>query len=55
MSKKRFLVRKNCEYSLEVEADDEDEAFREAAKVPDSNWTQAWSVVEAEEEECQLH
>ena len=46
----RYLIRRNCEYSLEIEADSEDEAFAQAEKAKDSEWSEAWSGLEIEEE-----
>jgi len=46
-----WVVRLNCEYSLEVEADTADEAMAEAEKLDVAEWEQAWSPIEAEEEE----
>ncbi len=43
-----FLVRQNCEYSIEVEAVDEEDACSQANAVPISDWGQAWSSMEAE-------
>lgn len=48
---KMFLVRANCEYTLEVEASSADEAIAEANKIPKPEWSQAWCEDEAEEEE----
>lgn len=48
---KVFLVRKNCEYSVQVLAKDEDEAMEKAAKLPSSSWSEAWSPFEAEEDD----
>lgn len=42
-----FLLRKNCEYTLLVFADSEEEALEQ--EDPDiSNWSIAWSETEAE-------
>ena len=49
MEKKSFLVRTNCEYSIEVEAEDADKAVVEANKTDVKDWTQAWAEAEAEE------
>lgn len=43
-----FLVRRNCEYSIEIMASDADEAMNKAGKVPDDQWGQAWSDWETE-------
>jgi hypothetical protein len=44
----RYLIRKNCEYSLEVEADDVVKATEKAEAVASPSWNQAWSPYEAE-------
>jgi len=45
----KFLVRTNCEYSIEVEAEDEEAAVLAAGKIPVETWPhQAWAVGEAE-------
>lgn len=44
----KYLIRRNCEYSIMVEAESEDEAIATAAdKEPDA-WDTAWSGNEAE-------
>lgn len=48
---KRFLVRANCEYSLEVEAGDADEAVSKADDIDVAEWSQAWAPIEVEAEE----
>ena len=48
---RRFLIRTNCEYSLEVEARDADEAMSMADKIDVGEWNQAWASVEAEKNE----
>ena len=48
-NKKKFVVRKNCEYSTVVEARTADEAV-ELAENSTTSWEQAWSRTEAEEE-----
>jgi len=45
-----FIVRLNCEYSIEIEAEDADGAMDKASEVDCADWNQAWSVIEAEEE-----
>ena len=47
---RRFLVRIHCEYSLQVEAADAEEAMKKAEKIDLSEWAQAWAETEAEEE-----
>lgn len=46
----RFVVRTNCEYSIEVEADNADEAMAKADKIDVADWQQAWAPFEADEE-----
>jgi len=48
--KKTFIVRQNCEYSIEVAADDEEEAISMANAQATEDWCQSWSSLEAEEE-----
>ena len=43
-----MLVRKNCEYSLDVEADSDEEALAKANAIPLSEWNQAWAPDEVE-------
>lgn len=45
-----FLVRKNCEWSVTVEADDEDLAMQIAENLPDDKWNESWSDIDAEEQ-----
>lgn len=45
----RFLVRTNCEYSIEIEAANADEAIEKAQAIDVEEWSQAWADVEAEE------
>lgn len=44
----RYLVRKNCEYSLEVEAENPDKALEEAGRHALEKWIEAWSPSEVE-------
>lgn len=44
----KFLVRANCEYSIEVEASDALKAMALANEKPSNEWEQAWSPAEAE-------
>ena len=47
---KRWLVRVNCEYSIEIEAPNADEAIEKAGHIDfEQHWIQAWSDFEAEE------
>ena len=47
----RYMVRTNCEFSIVVEADDEDAAVLVADTIDtrDDRWTKAWAPLEAEE------
>lgn len=48
----RYVVRTNCEYSIEIDADiSPDEALAQAAAIDLNLWTQAWAEFEVEEEE----
>ena len=47
---KHFIVRLNCEYSLDVDAEDMDDAIAQANEIDCSEWSQSWSCIEAEEE-----
>jgi hypothetical protein len=48
---KPFLIRQNCEYSIEIEAADAEEAIEKAGHIDfDQHWTQAWSPMEVDEE-----
>lgn len=44
----RFVVRTNCEFSLSVEADNDDAAIRQAQEIPQSDWDTAWAPIGAE-------
>lgn len=47
--KRTFMVRMNCEYSIEIKAADEEEATDKANRIPPDDWTYAWSETEAED------
>lgn len=48
---KRFLVRTSCEYSIEIEAANADEAMEKASHIDfDQHWTQAWAPFEVDED-----
>ena len=47
----KYVVRTNCEYSLEIEAASEEEALHQADKIDVEYWAQAWAPYEAELEE----
>lgn len=44
----KFIVRSSCEYSIIVEAENEDEAIKEAKSIPHQNWDSVWLKIEAE-------
>ena len=46
----RFLVRTNCEYSIEIEAATPDEAMEKAQAIDVAEWGQAWAPIEVDEE-----
>lgn len=48
-----FEVRVNCEYVIEVEAKDHDEAVKTAAETSLSGWDESWSQYDAEEIEIE--
>jgi hypothetical protein len=50
-----YLVRTNCEYSIQVDADNEEHACDLAAQIPYGEWGQAWAPYEAEEEPTPIH
>jgi len=45
---KRYLVRLNCEYSIEMQGDDPQMAMAKAQKIDVASWITAWSPIEAE-------
>lgn len=45
-----YIVRKNCEYSMRIEAESEEEAVLKSETVPLDEWIQAWSTTETEPE-----
>lgn len=48
MTEIRYLVRTNCEYSIEVDAASEKDALRKTEAIDFNEWAQAWSPLEAE-------
>lgn len=46
-----YLVRTNCEYSLEVEARSKDEALALAGQKAVSSWGQAWAPMEIDDDD----
>jgi len=50
LPERRFIVRTNCEYAIEIEAATAEEALEKAGDLDlDERWTQAWAPFEAEE------
>lgn len=47
----KFQVRTNCEYILEIEANNEEEALKKAELVSLDNWEHSWASYEAEKVE----
>jgi hypothetical protein len=48
--RKTFVVRTNCEYSIEIEAESREQAVEKAEHIDfEQHWTQAWAPMEAEE------
>jgi hypothetical protein len=48
--RKTFLVRANCEFSIEIEAKNAEEAIEKAGHLDfEKHWTWAWAPMEAEE------
>ena len=47
---KKFLLRKNCEYTLAITADSDSAAVLVGSATPLASWSQSWSVLEIEEE-----
>jgi hypothetical protein len=45
---RRYQVRTNCEYVLEIEAGSAEEALAKAEKIDTAEWDQAWAEMEAE-------
>lgn len=48
---KRYLIRKNCEYSIEIDAEDEDAALSQADAAKSEDWIEAWSSLEVDSED----
>jgi len=46
----RYLIRHNCEYTQEVEAETPEEAIKIAGFPDTDGWTQAWAPAEVEED-----
>ncbi len=49
----RFLIRKNVEYSLLVDAPSADEAIEKACRIPILDWDSSTSEVEVDKESCE--
>ncbi len=47
---KRFVVRRNCEYSVVVTANNATHAVDLASRIPHHDWSGSWSGMEAEKE-----
>ena len=47
-TQRRFEVRTNCEYVLQIEADSAEEALAKAEKIDLDEWDQALAEMEAE-------
>jgi hypothetical protein len=47
-TQRRFEVRTNCEYILQIEADSEEAALAKAEEIDLDEWDQAWAEMEAE-------
>jgi len=48
---RRFLIRTNCEYTVEVEAASAEEALEKAADLDiGQRWTQSWAPFEVDED-----
>ena len=47
---KSYLVRQNCEYSVSIDATDDEDAVTQANAIPLSDWGTSWSSMEAEED-----
>ncbi len=48
----KYIVRQSCEYSMLVEADNEEEAVKKATQplIDLDEWEKAWSGIEVDEE-----
>jgi len=48
---RRFLIRTNCEFTVEVEAASAEEALRKASRLDyDEHWTQSWAPMEVDDD-----
>jgi hypothetical protein len=45
---RRYEVRTNCEYVIEIEVSSAEEALAKAEKIDTAEWDQAWAEMEAE-------
>lgn len=50
---KKYLLRKNCEYSVEILAENDDDAFFKGDD-PFLDWSEAWSPIEIDEDESEM-
>ena len=48
-SQRHFLIRKNCEYTIMVDAPTAEEALEKASHIEFKCWDEAWAPDEAEE------
>lgn len=46
-----FIIRANCEYSIEIKAETEDAAIEKAQDIDIQTWNMSWSVMEIEEDD----
>ncbi len=51
---KSYLIRRNCEYTLVVEADSDSEALSIACESSMKDWSEAWSDDEIDEDESEM-
>jgi len=51
---KSYLIRRNCEYTLVVEAESDTEALETANAENISEWSEAWSDDEIDEDESEM-
>jgi hypothetical protein len=47
----KFIVRQSCEYSILIEAENAEAAFREAANIDLSKWDASWSEFDETQED----
>lgn len=49
----RYLVRRNCEFTIEIEAASEEAALDGAYTLPTDEWDGAWSACEIDPDETE--